>query len=162
MEKGLNYVKHNMLKECIIRKDHYDGQNALYRLSAVIYLRSNENGIKVQHLIENSKGWKVPPSEMVVFSERIEIHWYTIGYQMILNHEQYLELIRDYIIFLNSIDDLNISFLERCLIESPDCTVWGVPNEIINFKPGFNSKCFGLGGLEINVVFLTERLESVG
>ena len=163
MRKFASLESHNFLKQCTFRKDHYDGKNALYRLSAVVDIQTTGNCLieSVQKLTEKLKSLTVVPSEVVVFQERIEIHWYTKGYQMVLNREQYLELLESYLSFIKGIDEFEAKFLDRCLIEDPDRTVWGVPNEIINFKPKFNPECFGLDGNKVKVLFLTEKLEMI-
>lgn len=64
-------MTHYLLKKYTFRKDHYDGINALYRLSAVMSLEStsNESSIteQIQQLILKVKTWSVVPNEIVVF-----------------------------------------------------------------------------------------------
>lgn len=158
-------MTHYLLKKYTFRKDHYDGINALYRLSAVMSLEStsNESSIteQIQQLILKVKTWSVVPNEIVVFPNRAELHWYTIGFQMSMNQEQYLNLIQQFLSFLNNIPEMDVQFLERCLIEDPERLVWSVPNQMINFLPEFTSECFGSKGQEIKVLILNERLEVV-
>jgi len=163
MRKFTSLEMNSFLKQCTFRKDHYDGKNALYRLSAIVDVQSTANSLieTVQKLTIKLNTLTVVPSEVVVFPDRVEIHWYTKGYQMALNREQYLELLESYLSFIKEIDEFEVKFLDRCLIEDPDRTVWGAPNEIINFKPKFNPDCFGLEGNKIKVLFLTEKLEMI-
>jgi hypothetical protein len=145
------------IKKHYFRKDHYDGKNALYRLSAKIETERKE--MNIIQLITKLSDLTVVPNEIVVFPEKIELHWYPNGYQMVLDYGQYLALILDYIAFIERIEELKISFLKRCLLEDPDRTVWGVPNEVINFAPTFSSDCFGLVDADINILYMQERLE---
>ena len=117
-----------------MRKDHYDGMNALYRLSAVIDKDLLEKEI---------------------------IHWYAKEYQMVMNQNQYLKLIIQFLLFLSNTQYKNIQFLKRCLMESPDRTMWGAPNEMINYSPTFSSTSFGLEGEKIKVLILNEKVEAV-
>lgn len=155
--------KVNILDYRLLRKDHYDGMNALYRFSAVIDIKCRENSMpnEIIKMLRTLKSLDVVPNEVVVFSNRIEIHWYPKGYQMVLSYKQYLEIVRNFISYINRLDDYDLKFLKRCLTEDPDRTVWGVPNEFINFKPNFNSNCFGSLGNEIKIIFLQQRMEGV-
>lgn len=148
-----------------MRKDHYDGMNALYRLSAVIDKDLLEKEMSQQRqlyeLLQSIKTWSVVPNEIVNFNDRIEIHWYAKEYQMVMNQNQYLKLIIQFLLFLSNTQYKNIQFLKRCLMESPDRTVWGTPNEMINYSPTFSSTSFGLEGEKIKVLILNEKVEAV-
>lgn len=131
-----------------IRKDHYDGENALFRFSAVIYKGNSTEKLfekqQLQLLLKELEIMSVVPNEIIIFTNRIEIHWYPKGHQMVMNLNQYLGLISQFILYIRDIPIRGIQFLERCLLEDPDRTVWGLPNELINFSPCFDSGCFGL------------------
>lgn len=148
-----------------MRKDHYDGMNALYRLSAVIDKDLLEKEMTQQRqlyeLLQSIKTWSVVPNEIVIFNDRIEIHWYAKEYQMVMNQNQYLKLIIQFLLFLSNTQYKNIQFLKRCLMESPDRTMWGAPNEMINYSPTFSSTSFGLEGEKIKVLILNEKVEAV-
>ncbi|MCM3411128.1 MULTISPECIES: hypothetical protein [Bacillaceae] len=153
-----------LLKSSPIREDHYDGINALYRLSAVIEKDSLGEkvslGKQLYELLQNIETWSVVPNEIVVFPDRIEIHWYAKEFQMVMTRSQYLKLIIQFLFFLSNAQS-NIQFLKRCLMESPDRTVWGAPNEMINYSPTFSSTSFGLEGEKIKVLILNEKVEAV-
>ncbi|MGP4107938.1 hypothetical protein [Virgibacillus sp. L01] len=148
-----------------IRKDHHDGVNALYRMSAVMNTDIDPGALsqteRIQRLMDTVGSWSVVPSEIVVFTGRVELHWYTKGFQMVMKREQYLSLIQQFQAFLSYTKTINLKFLERCLIEDPIRSVWPVPNQLVNFSPQFTSECFGLDEQEIKVLILNERLEVV-
>lgn len=153
-----------LLKSSPMREDHYDGVNALFRLSAVIDkdpLKGKGQKRQLYELLQNIKTWSVVPNEIVVFTDRIEIHWYAKEYQMVMNQNQYLKLIIQFLFFLSNTQYKNIQFLKRCLMESPDRTVWGAPSGLINYSPVFSSESFGLVGEKIKVLILNEKVEAV-
>ncbi|WP_112182537.1 hypothetical protein [Paraliobacillus zengyii] len=158
-------IKHKRLKKFTMRKDHYDGQNALNRFSAEVSLdnRLDTQSLNkmVNNLVWDSKKWMVSPDEIIIFTNRIEIHWYAKAFQMVVTQEQYLELIQEFISFIKNIQNFKLTFLERCLIEDPNRLVWSAPNEVIQFNTSFCTSCFCLNEHETRVLFLNERLEGV-
>ncbi|MEG8979324.1 hypothetical protein U8Y98_21710 [Priestia megaterium] len=166
METKLNYFnKYVSLEKCILRKDHYNGDNALNRFSAVMFLESGlyswKSKKKIRELNKAAKKWPVPPCEIMLFPNKVEIHWYAKSFQMVLTKEQYVVLIKDFIYFIAKIQGFNLKFLKRCLIEEPNRTVLAVPNEMINFKPCFNSACFGSDENKSRVFLLEKISEEV-
>jgi hypothetical protein len=147
-----------------VRQDHYDGQSALYRLSAKMNLENRITNVSkenmVNKLINSSSKWSVIPNELVLFSDTMEIHWYAKEYQMVSNRKEYTLLIQNFLDFIHGIPDVEILFLDRCLTEDPDRSMWSVPNELVNFNPKFNSDCFGSKDGDINVLDLCEWREN--
>lgn len=153
-----------ILKSIKLRGDHYDGMNGLYRFSAVTsidnLMAKNSSKEEIDRFIAELRTWPVIPNEVVIFIDRIELHWYPKGFQMVMSKIQYLKLIYQFVSYLHDLPKQNIHFLNRCLIEDPDRRVWGLPVDRVNCSPRFNSQDFGLEEEEcIRVILLNEKLE---
>ncbi|MEW4221072.1 hypothetical protein [Rossellomorea marisflavi] len=129
------------------RNDHYDGANAIYRLSArknVPMEISRSNLLNyVKGLVENLSVQEVIANKVNIHKGFIEVEYYPKGYQMVMTKGQYVGLHLEFAEFIEKTNILGLEVQKTFLEDEPDYTVRAVANQEINFFPEFNSKCFG-------------------
>ncbi len=91
--------------------------------------------------------------ELLIFTNRLEIHWFAKAYQMIVTQEC--------ISFIKNIQNFKLKFLERCLIKDHNRMFWSASNEVIQFNTSFSTSCFCLNEHETRFLILNEVLEEV-
>ncbi|MEI2446060.1 hypothetical protein [Priestia megaterium] len=130
------------------RHDHYDGVNAIYRLSA--YAKIPESTCKdgferqLQKIMKNLSSLSVYPNRIYVQDDKLEIDWYPKGYQMVMNRGQYAGLLLEFAEFLNKANMRDLVIQDGFFGDDPEESVKSMSNDMINFFPEFNSDCFGL------------------
>jgi hypothetical protein len=129
------------------RSDHYDGINAIYRLPACVKIPDGTcgDGLKrqLQKLIKDLSKLSVRPNRIYIHDDMIEIDWYPKGYQMVMNRGQYAGLLLEYAEFLNKAPIRDLFIQDGYFGDDPEDSVRSVSNDLVNFFPEFNSKCFG-------------------
>lgn len=139
------------------RSDHYDGVNAIFRLSA--YLEMDDSYLEedyaeyLERNIESLAKLSVRPNRIYICDSKFEIDWYPKGFQMVLTRGQYSGLILEFAEFLNNIQFPNIYINNGSFGDDPERAVRSVNNATVNFFPEFNSSCFGLKENETVEVF---------
>ncbi|MCO4852442.1 hypothetical protein [Bacillus vallismortis] len=139
------------------RSDHYDGVNAIYRLSA--YLEMDDSNLEedyaeyLERNIESLAKLSVRPNRIYICDSKFEIDWYPKGFQMVLTRGQYAGLLLEFEEFLNNIQFPNIYINNGSFGDDPKEIVRSVNNDMVNFFPEFNSRCFGLNENESMDIF---------
>ncbi|XKO55431.1 hypothetical protein ACI2WT_22495 [Lysinibacillus fusiformis] len=150
----------HLIYDANMRKDHYDGEHSLYRLSAlinfntVVYLDGASG--ELNYVLNKLSIFPVRPHQLLVESGYgWEVVWYATEHLVASSQKQYIKLILEFIAFLKQHQTplFTIQFLERFLLDDPNKCISGLPNEAINFSPAFNEACFGNDG-EIEVIRL--------
>lgn len=130
------------------RTDHYDGVNAIYRLSAYAKIpeRTCKDGFErqLQKIMKDLSSLSVCPNRIYVQDDKLEIDWYPKGYQMVMNRGQYVGLLLEFAEFLNKANMWDLVIQDGFFDDDPEESVKSVGNDMINFFPEFNSDCFGL------------------
>ncbi|MCE4049910.1 hypothetical protein [Bacillus sp. Au-Bac7] len=142
-----NYLKAiRVLNEKYARKDHCDGTNALYRLVASLSLDKTFSAKDFEsyllYLTKEFEKLDVRPNAICVLETKIDVIWYPRDFQMVMNRGQYAGLCLEFAEFLNK-SHLNLEIQEDSFSEDPEDRVKSVSNDIINFFPEFNARCFG-------------------
>lgn len=82
------------------RPDHYDGINAIYRLTAFIELddKLSQDGFEKQlkKLVKDASKLEVRSHSITVHDDMFEINWFPRGYQMVMNRGQYAGLVPEF------------------------------------------------------------------
>lgn len=129
------------------RNDHYDGVNAIYRLAAQVPVPkgTSPDGVQrqVKRLVKDLMVQKVRANRINIHEEMLVIDFYPKGFQMAMTRGQYAGLQLEFAEFLNQTGILGIEIQDGCYNDDPEDSVKSVSNDIINFFPEFNSKCFG-------------------
>jgi hypothetical protein len=151
MSKNKMEIIESFAYDCF-REDHYSGNNAIYRFSAITRneKRSNED---VNNIVENLKSklyeTSIIPSRIQLYYDfSIEVEWHANNFQIVTSKKQYLNLALE---FANYIDSINIDILK---VNSG--TLEDDPEELIrtkiikvNYNPIFNQQCFGHKKIEV-------------
>ena len=103
-------VKKNIEIACsaltLAREDHYNGANALYRLSAIVPISSNISTVEVyrqlNELINQLSTLKVKANRVLIKNHEFEIDFYPKGFQMVMSNGQYAGLQLEFAEFLNN------------------------------------------------------------
>ncbi|UYY93989.1 hypothetical protein OIU11_26985 [Bacillus cereus] len=129
------------------RHDHYDGVNAIYRLTARVPIlkETSPDGVQrqIKRLVKDLSVQKVRANRINIYEEMLEIDFYPKGFQMAMTRGQYAGLQLEFAEFLYQTGILGIRIQVGCYNDDPEGSVRAVSNEKINFFPEFNSKCFG-------------------
>ncbi|MGD6960064.1 hypothetical protein ACQCWA_20860 [Rossellomorea aquimaris] len=130
------------------RSDHYDGVNAIYRLSAYLEMDdgdSEEDYAKyLERVIEILSKLSVRPNRIYVCDNKFEMDWYPKGFQMVMTRGQFSGLMLEFAEFLNNTQIPNFYINEGSFGDDPEETVRSDNNNMVNFFPRFNSRYFGL------------------
>ncbi|WP_440614950.1 hypothetical protein [Bacillus subtilis] len=130
------------------RSDHYDGVNAIYRLPAYVKIPEGtcEDGLErqLQKLIKDLSELSVKPNRIYIYDDKLEIDWYPKGYQMVMSRGQYAGLLLEFAEFLNNAPIPDLYIQDGYFGDDPEDSVRAVSNDMVNFFPEFNSRCFGL------------------
>ncbi|HDR7314291.1 hypothetical protein MXL46_19040 [Heyndrickxia sporothermodurans] len=131
------------------RSDHYDGVNAIYRLSACVSIPkgTSNDGVErqVKKVTKDLAKLSVRPNRIFIHDNMIEIDWYpkAYRYQMVMNRGQYVGLLLEFAEFLNKAPIQDLYIQDGFFDDDPEDSVRSVDNDLVNFFPEFNSKCFG-------------------
>ncbi|TNU29702.1 hypothetical protein FH490_05610 [Bacillus velezensis] len=130
------------------RNDHYDGVNAIYRLAAQVPINkgTSPDGVQrqIRRLVKDLMVQKVRANRINIHEEVLVIDFYPKGFQMVMNRGQYAGLQLEFAEFLNQTGIWGIEIQDGCYMDDPEDSVKSVSNDLINFFPEFNSKCFGV------------------
>jgi hypothetical protein len=135
-----------------VRDDHYSQGNGIYRLSASLTIDESKkdkiNSI-VQELIEILSETSVIPSRITIYDNlAIEIDWAPNGFQKVRSKAQYLDLVLEFVEFLNEVDIYDLVLNIGIFDDDPD-KLADSPFRAININPSFNSRCFGHDEIEV-------------
>ncbi|MCA1032268.1 hypothetical protein LCL95_14615 [Bacillus timonensis] len=134
------------------RNDHYDGVHAIYRLAAQVPIPkgTSPDGVQrlIKKLVKDLSVQKVLANRISIHEEMFEIDFYPKGFQMVMTRGQFAGLQLELAEFLNQTGIMGIEIQDGCYIDDPEDSVKSVSNDLINFFPEFNSKCFGARGNE--------------
>lgn len=160
MRKNITNFKKVIMALTKARSDHYDGENAIYRLAASVPIpkESCPDGLRrqIKKLLKGLELLEVRANRINIHDNFIEIEWYTKGYQMVMNRGQYVGLLLEFAEFLNKAQIEDLTIMETFSNDDPENTVRSVSNDLVNFFPEFNSTCFGAMDREpIEVMNLT-------
>lgn len=129
------------------RSDHYDGVNAIYRVAAQVPISegTSPDGIQrvIKRLVKDLSVQKVLANRINIHEEFLEIDFYPKGFQMVMTRGQYAGLQLEFANFLDQTGIWGIAIQDGCYMDTPEDSVKSVCNDLINFFPEFNSKCFG-------------------
>lgn len=129
------------------RNDHYDGVNAIYRLAAQVPINkgTSPDGVlrQVKRLVKDLMVQKVCANRINIHEDVLVIDFYPKGFQMAMTRGQYAGLQLEFAEFLNQTGIWGIEIQDGCYMDDPEDSVKSVSNDLINFFPEFNSKCFG-------------------
>ncbi|MDW4528785.1 hypothetical protein R3398_20785 [Rossellomorea marisflavi] len=129
------------------RKDHYDGENAIYRLAARKNVPVGISQKKLQNYVGNLVDvlsvQDVIANKVNIHKGFIEVEFYPKGYQMVMTKGQYAGLHLEFAQFIEKTKIIGLEAQKTFLEDEPDYSVRAVANELVNFFPEFNSKCFG-------------------
>lgn len=129
------------------RSDHYDGVNAIYRLAAQVPIPEeiSPDGKQriIKRIVKDLSAQKVLANRIYIHEESLEIDFYPKGFQMVMTRGQYAGLQLEFAQFLNQTGIQGIVIQDGCYMDDPEESVKSVSNDLINFFPEFNSKCFG-------------------
>lgn len=147
------------------REDHSDGVNAIYRLAAQVPIPKKTSPDELRRLIkelaEDLSIQKVLANRITIHKKFLEVDYYPKGFQMAMNRGQYTGLVLEFAHFLNETGINEITIQDGFYMEEPDASVKSVGNDLINFFPEFNSKCFGASNHEsIQIVNLNRFKKS--
>lgn len=151
----------HLIYDADMRKDHYDGEHSLYRLSAIITFNtriystrtSREQGYILNYLSQ----LPVRPHHLFIKNGYTwEVAWYANHNQVVTSKKQYVQLILEFISFLEQHQAplFIMEIQDGFLLDDPAERISGLPNEEINFSPTFNDICFGNDD-EIEVIRLS-------
>jgi hypothetical protein len=124
------------------RSDHYDGVNAIYRLAGCIKLSGSITLKQLENHVNKLAILPVRPNRCFVHDNILEIEWHPKGFQMVMNQEQYKDLILEFVEFLDEAP-LPLLVQQGFLQDDPEASVKSVSNDLVNFYPKFNQNCFG-------------------
>lgn len=131
------------------RADHYDGMNALYSMVAQVPIseETSPEGLKrqINALTKQLSLLEVQPEQIFVLSDHniIRIEFCAKDYQMVMTKGQYVGLLLEFADFLSNSNISDIRIHERFFDADPESSVKMFSDDMINFFPEFNSKCFG-------------------
>ncbi|WP_108671541.1 hypothetical protein [Peribacillus acanthi] len=129
------------------RNDHYDGVNAIYRLAAQVPIPegTSPDGMQrvVKRLVKDLSAQKVLANRIYIDEAFLKIDFYPKGFQMVMTRGQYAGLQLEFAQFLDHTGIRGIVIQDGCYMDDPEESVKSVSNDLINFFPEFNSKCFG-------------------
>lgn len=129
------------------RSDHYDGVNAIYRLAAQVPIPEevSPDGMHryLKRLLKDLSAQKVLANRIYIDEESLKIDFYPKGFQMVMTKGQYAGLQLEFAKFLDQTGIWGIAIQDGCYMDDPEDSVKSVCNDLINFFPEFNSKCFG-------------------
>ena len=144
-------VKKNVEIACsaltLAREDHYNGANALYRLSATVTIPGIISTVelyrRLNELINQLSTLKVKANRVLIKNHEFEIDFYPKGFQMVMSNGQYAGLQLEFAEFLNNSGINGIKINSASFSDDPDESVKSVSSDFINFFPKFDSQCFG-------------------
>ncbi|MBL3647436.1 hypothetical protein [Bacillus sp. RHFS10] len=129
------------------RSDHYDGVNAIYRLAAQVPIPEevSPDGMHryLERLLKDLSAQKVLANRIYIDEKSLKIDFYPKGFQMVMTRGQYAGLQLEFAQFLDQTGIRGIVIQDGCYMDDPEESVKYVSNDLINFFPEFNSKCFG-------------------
>ncbi len=144
------------------REDHYDGEHSLYRLSAYVTFNTHlylpEATKELEYVLNYFSQLPVRPHHLFVDNGYgWEVVWYAKEHQVVTSQKQYVQLILEFVSFLEQNESPFFSFVlqEGFLLDDPAERISGLPNEALNFSPEFNALCFGNEN-EIEVISLNK------
>lgn len=133
-----------------MREDHYDGEHSLYRLSAYAKFNTHlylpEASKELEYVVDYLSQLPVRPHHLFVDNGYgWEVVWYAKEHQVVTSQKQYVQLILEFVSFLEQNESPFFSFVlqEGFLLDDPAERISGLPNEALNFSPEFNASCFG-------------------
>lgn len=143
------------------RSDHYDRENAIYRLSACVKISNGTAFSQVYTLLKEISKLKVLPKRLFFYEDMLEIDWAPRGFQMVMNRAHYAGLVLEFAEFLNETGIPDLIIQEGFFGDDPKMGVKGVDNDLINFFPTFNEDCFGTKDNElIEIINCADSLQS--
>lgn len=125
------------------RDDHYDKENAIYRLSACVKISNSTTFSQVYTLLYDLSKLEVRPRRLFLNENMLEVDWAPRGFQMVMNRGQYAGLVLEFAEFLNKTGIPDLVIQEGFFWDDPGESVKGVSADLINFFPTFNADCFG-------------------
>lgn len=150
----------HLIYDADMRKDHYDGEHSLYRLSAVITFNTHlylpEASKELEYVLNQLSQLPVRPHHLFVDNgNRWEVVWYANDRLVVTSQKQYVQLILEFVSFLeqNQAPLFSLEMQEGFLLDDPAERISGLPDEALNLSPEFNALCFGNYG-EIEVISL--------
>lgn len=162
IHKKSNYqIANSALSE--VREDHYDGVNAIYRLAATVPIPDGTPTDGIYRLLNRLSSQlstlEVRANRIFIGNHSLDIDFYPKGYQMVMTRGQYAGLQLELAEFLSKSGIKGITIQSGSFMDDPDNSVKTVSNNLINFFPEFNSKCFGAyDGESIEVINLNMQM----
>ncbi|OXS60821.1 hypothetical protein B0G93_10798 [Bacillus sp. V-88] len=128
--------------------DKYDGVHSIYRLAAAVPIPecTSPDGVErqINRLKKELATLNVRANAINFMEDILEIDFYAKDYQMVMTRGQYVGLVTEFAVFLDSSGIEEIFIQYGFLSETPyNDSVLTASNDQINFFPEFNSKCFG-------------------
>ncbi len=130
----------------VVREDQYNGESVLTRLAIGILYKTDTEKENIVNLLKNIH---IKP-EFIILEERksrINVWWFSQQNNVIMNKEQYLRLLDEFIDF---VDELNIRdwFIEVGMFgdDTIELNYHSEENLEVVINPSFNRKNFGLNG----------------
>lgn len=131
------------------RGDHCDGVNAIYRLAACVPIpeKTSVDGLRrqIKSLSKQLSLLQVQANRILIHDNMLEIDFYPKGFQMVMSKGQYTGLLLEFAKFLDESNISDIKIQTGSYDDDPEISVRAASNDLINFFPTFDSKCFGMG-----------------
>ncbi|MGG7179258.1 hypothetical protein ACQPU1_16935 [Clostridium paraputrificum] len=130
----------------VVREDQYNGENVIMRLAIIISYKSDTEREDIVHVLKNID----TKPELIILEYRksiINVWWFSQQNNVIMNKEQYLRLLDEFIDF---VDGLNLRewFIEVGMFgdDTIGLNYHSEENLEVVINPSFNRKNFGLSG----------------
>lgn len=137
-----------------IRTDYYNGEYSLYRFAARINLNKFVpyfyDSPELKYILNYLSNLPVKPHRIFVdFTGSIDIDWFANNALVVTSKAQYVQLIMEFQLFLQTYSSPFFSFelQEGMFSDDPNERITSYPSEELNFKPKFNAECFGCDGV---------------
>lgn len=101
----------------------------------------NDNVDTIEKVVEELNKLEIKPATVIKLSNLVQIGWTGPLHQVVTNRESYIKLLTEFIIYLNSITNMDIQFDYGMLMDDPGEFDFKYCNGV-NINPTFSKEFF--------------------